>query len=88
MNESNENGLGWIAIAITAAVSITTALINKSAAKKAQKEAAAEAAKQNKVNAFATLDNQYTAEANAPNIRPLIFGAVGVIGAYLLLKEK
>lgn len=40
MNESNENGLGWIATAISAAVSITSALIAKSKAKKAQKEAA------------------------------------------------
>lgn len=40
MNESNENGLGWIMQAVSAAVSITSALIAKAKAKKAQKEAA------------------------------------------------
>lgn len=91
MNESNENGLGWVAAAITGAVSITTALIQNLNAKKAAKKAAKEAAEQNKVNAFAALDNQYyatsNAASNATNTRVLIFGAVGLIGAYLLLKD-
>lgn len=48
MNESNENGLGWITTAISAAVSITSALISKAKAKKAQKEAAIAEAKAQK----------------------------------------
>lgn len=40
MNEKSGNGLGWIMQAVSAAVSITSALIAKAKAKKAQKEAA------------------------------------------------
>lgn len=87
-NESNENGVGWIATAISTAVTITMSLIANSKAKKAQKKAQEEAAAANKINAFATLDNQYAAESNSANTRALIFGAVGVIGAYLLLKNN
>lgn len=87
MQNNDNNGLGWVAAAITAATTVASWIVGRVKAKKAAKAAAAEAAKQNKVNAFATLDNQYTAEANATNTRALIFGAVGIIGAYLLLKD-
>lgn len=83
---NDNNGLGWVAAAITAATTVASWIVGSVKAKKAAKAQAA-AAEQNKVNAFATLDNQYTAEANATNTRALIFGAVGIIGAYLLLKD-
>jgi hypothetical protein len=85
--DNNDNGLGWVAAAITAATTVASWIVGSVKAKKAAKAAQAAAAEQNKINAFATLDNQYTAEANATNTRALIFGAVGIIGAYLLLKD-
>lgn len=86
MQTNDNNGLGWVAAAITAATTVASWIVSSVKAKKAAK-AAAKAAEQNKANAFATLDNQYTAESNATNTRALIFGAVGIIGAYLLLKD-
>lgn len=86
MQNNDNNGLGWVAAAITAATTVASWIVSSVKAKKAAK-AAAKAAEQNKANAFATLDNQYTAESNATNTRAFIFGAVGIIGAYLLLKD-
>lgn len=86
MQNNDNNGLGWVAAAITAATTVASWIVGSVKAKKAAK-AAAKAAEQNKANAFATLDNQYTAESNSTNTRALIFGAVGIIGAYLLLKD-
>lgn len=86
MHNDDNNGLGWVAAAITAATTVASWIVSSVKAKKAAK-AAAKAAEQNKVNAFATLDNQYAAESNSTNTRALILGAVGVIGAYLLLKD-
>lgn len=86
MQYNDNNGLGWVAAAITAATTVASWIVGSVKAKKAAK-AAAKAAEQNKANAFATLDNQYAAESNATNTRALIFGAVGIIGAYLLLKD-
>lgn len=86
MQNNDNNGLGWVAAAITAATTVASWIVGSVKEKKAAK-AAAKAAEQNKANAFATLDNQYTAESNATNTRALIFGAVGIIGAYLLLKD-
>ena len=86
MQNNDNNGLGWVAAAITAATTVASWIVGSVKEKKAAK-AAAKAAEQNKANAFATLDNQYAAESNSTNTRALIFGAVGIIGAYLLLKE-
>ena len=83
---NDNNGLGWVAAAITAATTVASWIVGSVKAKKAAKAQAA-AAEQNKVNAFATLDNQYAAESNSTNTRALIFGVVGIIGAYLLLKD-
>lgn len=86
MQNNDNNGLGWVAAAITAATTVASWIVGSVKAKKAAK-AAAKAAEQNKANAFATLDNQYAAESNSTNTRALIFGVVGIIGAYLLLKD-
>lgn len=87
MQNNDNNGLGWVAAAITAATTVASWIVGSVKAKKAAKAAAKEAAEQNKANAFATLDNQYAAVSNSTNTRALIFGAVGIIGAYLLLKD-
>lgn len=86
MHNVENNGLGWVAAALTAATTVASWIVGNVKAKKAAKAAQAAAAEQNKVNAFATLDNQYAAKSNS-NTRALIFGVVGVIGAYLLLKD-
>lgn len=89
MNENN--GLGWVTAAISAAVSITGALISRAKAKKAAKKANEQSVKHESMTALynAYQQQEYKRQQEQQEqVKTGIFAAVGVISVFLLLKSK